>query len=107
MVESIYDRDCVSKCYELAGPTQFTMNQFMELARGRLGLGGSPVNIPLDKLTTAQEVFAKAIPGNLKNSDLLKLLTVDSLTEKNDLEAKFGLQSDDLEASLANIEVKR
>jgi NADH dehydrogenase len=107
MVESIYDRDCVSKCYELAGTTQFTMNQFMELARGKLGLGGSPVNIPLDKLTTAQEVFAKAIPGNLKNSDLLKLLTVDSLTEKNDLEAKFGMQSDDLEASLANIEVKR
>jgi NADH dehydrogenase len=100
IVQSIYNRDTVSKCFEMAGTKKYSVNDFMELLRRKHGLSGPTLNVPLEVTSSAQNSILKAIPGQWLTSDFTKLLTAECSTDQNDLELTFGLKSQDLEGSL-------
>jgi uncharacterized protein YbjT (DUF2867 family) len=100
IVQSIYNRETVSKSFELAGAKKYSVSDFMELLRKKINLSGPTLNVPLEVTAGAQNSILKAIPMQWLTSDLSKLLTADSATDQNDLELTFGLKGQDLESRL-------
>jgi len=107
IANSIYNRVTVEKCFNLAGPKKYAMTELMQFLRRELGMGGPVMNLPVDFSATAQELIYRAIPGQFKNSDLARLLTVESSTDHNDLEETFDLRGKDLQSCLSGLLAKK
>jgi uncharacterized protein YbjT (DUF2867 family) len=107
IVQSIYNRETVSKCFEIAGTKKYSVSDFMELLRKKNGLGGPTFNVPLEVTAGAQNSIFKALPVQWLTSDLTKLLTAECSTDQNDLELTFGLKSKDLELCLDDFMPKK
>ncbi|PWU02296.1 MAG: hypothetical protein C5B53_01835 [Candidatus Melainabacteria bacterium] len=100
---SLYDKTTVEKTYELAGPETFSMVEFLEMLRGETGLSQATVNLPSMASAYASSIINKALPGRLFHPDLVELITADSVSERNDLKDKFGINASSLSASLERL----
>lgn len=103
VVQSIYARETVGKCFDLVGPEEYTMVELLEMVRDELGLGGSTMNFPPDVSGKTLGMMAKALPNSILNNDLVSLMSDDSCSSQEEMLANFQVQNVSLEQYLPAI----
>jgi NADH dehydrogenase len=103
MAMSLYDKDTVSRTFDLGGPKAYTIQELMEASRKALGIGGGSMNVPTTSASKAAETVTKFLPKMPVNTELLKLWLLDSTTEDNAVESYFKLSAMPLDASFERI----
>jgi uncharacterized protein YbjT (DUF2867 family) len=84
IVESIYNKETVSKTFDLAGPQTYSMSELMELVRTELGMGGHSLNISTPNLQKLSS-WLNRFPKSPLSKEAMHLVMSTSFTEKNAL----------------------
>jgi NADH dehydrogenase len=100
---SLYDKSSVGQVYELTGPEEVTMIELQERFRNQMGLIGPTVNVPSNTTAYVATLLAKVMPTQLFHPDLVPLLTSDSVSQRNDLKDKFGINGASLTERLPEL----
>jgi NADH dehydrogenase len=91
IVLSIYDKSSVGQIYELGGPEQLTMIAFIERLREHCNVSGPSLNLPLFVAEKSASAITKIWPKYWLNPEFVQFITADSVSSRNDLKDKFGI----------------
>lgn len=82
LIESIYNKDTVSKTFDIAGPKTYSVVDLMEIVRTELGMSGHAINISTPNLEKVSKWLLK-FPKSPLNQEAMKLVMSSSFTESN------------------------
>ncbi len=101
IVQSLYNRGSVSKVYEISGPVTYSMLEFIDLIKHYMKIRTATVNIPTQSADKSAKVFGKIVKN--VHTDLIGLMTVDSICKQEEQELPVELSGKTLEDHLQAI----
>lgn len=101
IVQSLYNRNAVSKVYELGGPVTYTMLEFIDLVKHYMKIKTPIMHVPTESAGKSAKLFGKILKN--MHTDLIGLMTVDSRCSEEEIELPAPLSERTIEDALPRI----
>jgi len=101
IVQSLYNRNAVSKVYQLGGPVTYTMIEFIDLVKHYMKIKTPLMHVPTESADKSAKFFGKILKN--MHADLIGLMTVDSRCSEEEQELPVPLSERTLEEALPRI----
>ncbi len=103
VVQSIYQKETAGQIYDLVGPTEYSMQAFVQLLLDKLGKKKPIMNIPSAASMKFVKLIEKVYAKGTVNEDFIQLLQADSNGRPDKMQATFQVSMAALEDRLSDL----